>query len=50
MNRYKGNSEIREEANSVYKEIYLKYTIRYGEIRTEVKLTETVKQLKKKIP
>ena len=47
--RYKGNSEIREEANSVYKEIYLKYTIRDGEIRTEVKLTETVKQLKKKI-
>jgi len=49
MNRYKGNSEIRKEANSVYKEIYLKYTIRDGEIRTEVKLTETVKQLKKKI-
>ena len=47
--RYKGNSEIREEANSVYKEIYIKYTNREGEIRTEVKLTETVKQLKKKI-
>ena len=46
--RYKGNSEIREEANSVYKEIYIKYTNREGEIRTEVKLTETVKQLKKK--
>ena len=47
--RYKGNSEIREEANSVYKEIYIKYTNREGEIRTEVKITETVKKLKKKI-
>ena len=47
--RYKGNSEIREEANTTSKEIYIKYTEKGREIRTEVKLNETVKQLKRKI-
>jgi len=45
----KTSAEIREEANTTSKEIYIKYTEKGREIRTEVKLNETVKQLKRKI-
>lgn len=45
----KTSSQIREEANSQYKEIYIIYTLKQKQVRTEVKLTETVKGLKKKI-
>lgn len=40
---------IRAEANSKEKEIYIMYTDRQKEIKTVIKLTETVKGLKKKI-
>ncbi len=46
---YKYTGEIREEANSTRKEIYIKYTEKGREIRTEIRLSETVKQLKGKI-
>ena len=44
----KTSEQIREEAISQYKEIYIVYTQKQKQIRTEVKLTETVKGLKKK--
>lgn len=40
---------IREEAISKEKEIYIMYTESQKEIKTHIKLTETVKGLKKKI-
>lgn len=45
----KTSSEIRYEANSAVKEIYIKYTQIEKEVRTEIKLTMTVKDLKNKI-
>lgn len=45
----KNSQQIREEANNRIKEIYIKYTEKEKEIRTQIQLTETVKGLKKKI-
>lgn len=43
------SNRIREEANSKEKEIYILYTENNKEVKTFIKLTETVKGLKRKI-
>ena len=46
---YYSDNMIRQEANSKEKEIYIMYTDRQKEIKTVIRLTETVRDLKRKI-